>query len=269
MSRNARCRRDRLVPRDRGAFGHPAADFEGPAALPIRIVPDGPGPDTDDRAESPAEAQARLRLLREDLGRLRDDRGRSARHAAAPAVEVGRLRDEAEALRAHVDRLEAGRADRPLNPMTHREGATHMNRIHQLARLARRNKAATAAVLAVGALVARDPAVSGAVRTAADAAASAVGRGDRAEDGYVAYARMVTAGDAYEAARAAYNATEAELSGDALLAAQDRLRAARLRDREARLAFLPALARRCREASVAVPEADAEALAALEAELVR
>ena len=70
-------------------------------------------------------------------------------------------------------------------------------------------------------------------------------------------------------ARQYYNEHEAALAGDALLEAQDRLRAAKARDRQARLAFLPELARQCRLADVPLPEEAAGALATLDAGLRR
>ena len=129
-----------------------------------------------------------------------------------------------------------------------------MNRLRNLARSAARNKLAVAAALAIGAFVARDPWVGGLVASARGHLADAIGRRDRAEaDGYLRFAEMVQAREAAERARRDYNEGEPTLKGDALLEAQDRLRAAKARDRQARLAFYPELARRCRSADVPLP----------------
>jgi hypothetical protein len=77
---------------------------------------------------------------------------------------------------------------------------------------------------------------------------------------------MINARDQLERVRKAYNEGEGTLKGDALLAAQDRLRAAKTRYREARLAFLPELAKRCELARIAVPAESAQALASLTSE---
>ncbi|RUL88261.1 mitotic spindle assembly checkpoint protein MAD1 [Tautonia sociabilis] len=265
MSRNARRRRERLVPQGWDAIG---------ALADVAIVP---GPEVDpsaaDRLQGETdrlrrrvdEVEGRFRLVHRDRESIRKDRDRANSRVRELQAELNRLADEHEGLRAHLDRL---RADSPHPATIVMEGAPQMNSVATLLGKAWRNKAVTVAALAVGLLVARDPAVSGAVRSVAESAASAVGRGDR-ENGYLGYARMVAASLEYEAARRAYNESADSLDGDALLEAQDNLRAARLRDREARLAFLPELARRCAEAGVPVPQRDAVALEDLKAELVR
>jgi hypothetical protein len=84
--------------------------------------------------------------------------------------------------------------------------------------------------------------------------------------GFVRYAAMINSRDQLERVRKEYNDGEASLKGDALLEAQDRLRAAKARYRQARLAFLPELARACDEVKVPLPRDSAEALAALKSE---
>ena len=113
-------------------------------------------------------------------------------------------------------------------------------------------KWAAAAALAVVTFAARDPWVSSLLGSAATRVRETVGgrdRSDGASDGYVRYAAMIQAREQMERARKDYNEREGQLKGDALLEAQDHLRAAKTRYRQARLAFLPELARRC--ASVA------------------
>ena len=145
-----------------------------------------------------------------------------------------------------------------------------MTRINDWFRSVRRHKWASAAVVALATLLARDPGVQAAfsatlarVRESAEATNRAR---DPAASGYVRYAAMIQARDEAEKARADYNDREATLKGDALLEAQDRLRAAKARYRQARLAFLPELARRCEQADLPVPREAAEALASLRQE---
>ena len=269
MSRNARRRRERLVLHNWDASGALADVAIVPGPAEDREAIDRLGEENDRLRERAEELEGRYRLACRDRESIRADRARAYSRASRLQAELNRMADEHEGLRAHVDRLESGRETIETINM---EGVAPMNRVASLMNLVRKNKAASAAVLAVGALVARDPVVSGAVRSVAESAASAVTRGDRggqAEDGYVRYARMVAAADEYDAARRVYNASSETLAGDELLEAQDELRAARLRDREARLAFLPELARRCADAGVPVPEADAVALADLKADLAR
>ena len=142
-----------------------------------------------------------------------------------------------------------------------------MGRIVNFVQAVGRHKWATAAVVALATLLARDPAVRGVIGSAAERARQAVrGVEDPAESGFLRYAAMLNSREQAERARREYNANEGTLKGDALLEAQDRLRAAKARDRQARLAFLPELARRCRQAGVPLPREAAEALAALNAE---
>jgi len=135
----------------------------------------------------------------------------------------------------------------------------------------RKNRWAAAALVAIGTLLARDPIVR-------EGAASVVSRVKRAANGgdesprdtsaagFVNYATMLDAREQAERARLDYNSNEAALKGDSLLEAQDRLRAAKARYRQARLAFLPELARHCERAGMPLPREASEALAALNAE---
>ncbi len=77
---------------------------------------------------------------------------------------------------------------------------------------------------------------------------------------------MIQARDEAEKARLEYNERESTLKGDALLEAQDRLRSAKARYRQARLAFLPELARQCEQVKLPVPKEATEALALLKQE---
>ena len=143
-----------------------------------------------------------------------------------------------------------------------------MRRISDFIRSARRHKWATAAVVTIATLLARDPTVQGAIGSALSRARQVV-RGDASEDrtpadsGFLRYAAMIHGREQAERARREYNENEARLKGDALLEAQDRLRTAKARDRQARLAFLPELARQCELARVPLPREAADALAEL------
>ena len=135
----------------------------------------------------------------------------------------------------------------------------------------RGNRWAAAALVAIGTLLARDPIVQGGVSSVVSQARRAVSGGDEASrdasaSGFVNYAAMLHAREQAERARLDYNTNEATLKGDALLEAQDRLRGAKARYRQARLAFLPELARQCERARMPLPRETAEELAALKAE---
>jgi hypothetical protein len=141
----------------------------------------------------------------------------------------------------------------------------------RLIRAARSYKWAAAALLTITTLLARDSAVQDLFAGALSKARQAVGARDASlsespDSGFLRYAAMINSRDQLERARKAYNEGEGTLKGDALLEAQDRLRAAKTREREARLAFLPELAKRCESAKVALPREAAEALTALKSE---
>ena len=237
---------------------------------------DGLADEIEDRADRLAVENARLRddlaevegwyrLLQADHASLQARHDQVGRKAAATQAEVDRLGSRNRQLEAIVDRpagsgqiADSGRDD---HTMTH---------ISQWFRSVRRHKWASAALVAITTLLARDPGVQ-AVFSAMAARVREVGRGDEArpdsaETGYVRYAAMIQARDEADKARADYNDKEATLKGDALLEAQDRLRAAKLRYRQARLAFLPELARQCERAHLPVPREATEALAMLRQE---
>ena len=136
----------------------------------------------------------------------------------------------------------------------------------------RRNRWGAAALVAIGTLLARDPIVQGGVSSVVSQARRAVSGEDESAreasaSGFVNYAAMLHAREQAERARLDYNTNEAALKGDALLEAQDRLRGAKARCRQARLAFLPELARQCERAGMPLPRESADALAALKAEI--
>ena len=135
----------------------------------------------------------------------------------------------------------------------------------------RKNRWAAAALVAIGTLLARDPIVQGGVSSVVSRARRAVSGSDESPrdataSGFVNYAAMLHAREQAERARLDYNTNEATLKGDAILEAQDRLRGAKARCRQARLAFLPELARQCERAGMPLPRETAEALASLKAE---
>lgn len=207
------------------------------------------------------EVESWYRLLQIEHDDLRKRHGRCGLEAVAIRDELNRLEVESRELRDIVARCH--------DVATHHQDITHMKRFAELVKSAARHKLATFAVVAIGTLLVRDPAVSGFFSTASDRLAQAIKGRDQAldpDDGYLRYARMVNARQAAEAARSAYNEHEAGLKGDALLEAQDRLRNVLAADRQARLAFLPELARRCQAANVPVPGEIAVALTEIEAE---
>ena len=147
-----------------------------------------------------------------------------------------------------------------------------MARISDFVRKIRRHRWATAAVVAIATLVARDPAVRGALGSALNETLRFAGVerfADRsaATSGFLRYAALVQSRDQAEQARRDYNERESTLKGDALLEAQDRLRAAKSRYRQARLAFWPELAEQCRQAGVPLPREAAEALVVVKNEV--
>ncbi len=271
MSRASKRRRQRLGAVTYGATDLLCNDFEPSrntlSTSIVEVEPDGPR--LQKLQERVAEVEGWYRLLTGEHAALRSDRDRLARHAEALQSELTRIKDEAEALRLHVDRLETECDPEELSPRA-MQGTSPMNWIVNLSQRVWKQKAVLVAVVALATMIARDPAVSNILGSTTAWIASTMERSDQESesDGYVRYAQMVTATSQYEEVKQWYNENEASLSGDTLLEAQDRLRAARLRDLEARLAFLPELARHCAEAGVPVPEGDAAALAAIEAETV-
>jgi len=211
-----------------------------------------------------AEVEGWYRLLQEDHLALQKSHDRTGRRAVELQAEVNRLEAENHELGAWLSRLgAAGEA-----PREH-HGDSKMNRFASFVREVRNHRWTAAAVMAIVTLLARDAAVQGLAARAVDRARQAVGAGndparDPATSGFLRYAAMINSRDQLERTRRLYNEGEASLKGDALLEAQDSLRAAKARYREARLAFLPELARQCERARVALPAEAAEALAALD-----
>lgn len=212
------------------------------------------------------EVEGWYRLLQADHSALQDNQYRTSRRTSELQAEVNRLESENQGLQAGLSRLgEAGQAPR----QQHKDSS--MTRLAKVIQGIRRHRWTAAVVMAVGTLLARDAAVQGVLARAADRARQAVGaREDPARDaarsGFVRYAAMVHSRDQLERTRQAYNQAEGTLKGDALLEAQDALRAAKARYRQARLEFLPELARQCELARVALPAEAAKALASLERE---
>jgi len=217
--------------------------------------------------ERVAEVEGWYRLLEADHAALKDNDRRNSRRTTELQAEVNRLDVENQELSALVSRPGwEGQADKEKE----QEGRV-MLRMAPWIRGLQRHKWAAAALMTIGTLLARDAAVQGVfagamarVRQVAGSSEDHAGRSDGS--GFVRYAAMINSRDQLDRARKEYNEGEAKLKGDALLEAQDRLRAARTRYREARLAFLPELARHCDQARVALPRESAEALAALKGE---
>jgi hypothetical protein len=210
-----------------------------------------------------ADVEGWYRLLQAEHFTLQDNDRRNSRRTTELQAEVNRLDGENHDLRGLVARL----VDTAPVIQEPREGSS-MTRIGTVFRTLQRNKWATAALVTIATLLARDATVHGVFAGVAAKARQAAGfdrDGARApaESGFVRYAAMINSRDQLERARKEYNEGEGRLKGDALLEAQDRLRAAKARDREARLAFLPELARQCEQAKVGIPREAAEALAAL------
>ncbi len=146
-----------------------------------------------------------------------------------------------------------------------------MIRTNDWFRSIRTHKWASAAVLALMTLLARDPGVQGVFSSALARVRDLGQRNENAPEsnssGFVLYAAMIQARDEAEKVRQEYNTREATLKGDSLLEAQDRLRASKARYRQARLAFLPELARQCEQARLPIPTEARESLASLRQEM--
>jgi hypothetical protein len=209
-----------------------------------------------------AEVEAWYRLLQTEHATLQKRHEQAARKAADVQAEFDRLVSRNRELEAF--------ADRPAGPGCLAEPGkerTKMQRIGNWFKMARDHKWGMALALALSTLIARDPGVQELFWTALakvrQGGSGDEGSRDLASSGYVRYAAMIQARDEAEKARADYNDRESSLKGDALLEAQDRLRAAKARYCQARLAFLPELARRCEQAKLPVPREASEALASL------
>jgi hypothetical protein len=232
--------------------------------------------------EEMREVEGWYRLLQVDHAALQARMAQSGRRMTELQAEANRLAAENQELQALVSRPVADAAGGDDNRDGQGQGQgqgqgsgsgddSTMRRITDFIRSARRHKWATAAIVTIATLLARDPNVQGALGSALGRVRQAVGSGtseDRAgaDSGFLRYAAMVHGREQVERARREYNENEARLKGDALLEAQDRLRTAKARDRQARLAFLPELARQCERARMPLPREAADALAALNQE---
>jgi hypothetical protein len=212
-----------------------------------------------------AEAEGWYRLLQADHASLQH------KHEQV-GCKVGKLQSELDRLESRNQELEAV-IDRPVESRR-TAGSTQkemtMIRINEGFRSLRRHKWASAALVALVTLLARDPGVQGLFNSAV-AKVRDLGNGngadrDRSNSGFVLYAAMIQARDEAEKARADYNERESMLKGDALLESQDQVRSAKARYRQARLAFLPELARQCDQVKLPVPKEASEALALLKQE---
>jgi hypothetical protein len=211
------------------------------------------------------EVEGWYRLLQAEHATLQERHEQVARKAAEVQAEFDRLETRNRQLEAF--------ADRPAGPGRSAEPGkecTDMTRIGNWFKMARDHKWGAALALALATLIARDPGVqevfSAAIAKVRQGGAGDDNSRDPSRSGYVRYAAMIQARDEAEKARADYNDRESSLKGDVLLEAQDRLRAAKARYRQARLAFLPELARRCEQAKLPVPREAVEALASLRQE---
>jgi hypothetical protein len=224
-----------------------------------------------------SEAEGWYRLLQVDHATLQARMSQSSRRITELQAEANRLATENQGLQALVSRTFPD-AFSPAGEQTgqgqrKREGEdSAMTRIFDWLRSVQRHKWATAAVVTIATLLARDSTVHDILGSAVSRVRQGVG-GDgvkdrtEAETGFLRYATMIHSREQLERERRDYNAKEATLKGDALLDAQDRLRAAKTRDLQARRAFLPELARQCEQARLPLPREAADALAALNAEV--
>ena len=212
-----------------------------------------------------AEAEGWYRLLQADHATLQARHGQVGRKAAQLQAETARLESKNRELEALVDRpVGPGRAAGFVKK------DTAMIRINDGLRALRRHKWASAALIAMATLLARDPGIQG-LFSSGLAKVREIGKGDEkgrdpASSGFVLYAGMIQARDEAERARLDYNERESSLKGDALLEAQDHLRAAKARYRQARLAFLPELVRQCEVARLPIPKEARESFASLKQE---
>jgi hypothetical protein len=212
------------------------------------------------------EVEGWYRLLQANHAALEADAAQAGRRVTELQTEANRLAAENRELRA-LDGREVEQGTRNDSRRT-----TSMIRVSHIVQAVRTHRWATAAVVAIATLLARDPVVRGAVGTAFDRVRQTFGTSeatarDSAETAFIQYAVMLNSRDEAERARREYNENETKLKGDALLEAQDRVRAAKARYLKARLAFLPELARRCQEANVPVPTETAVALTELSREV--
>jgi hypothetical protein len=225
-----------------------------------------------------SEVEGWYRLLQADHATLQARMSQSSRRITELQAEANRLATENQGLQVLVSRSlpdaigPAGERTGQGQRQGEREGEdSAMTRIFDWVRSAQRHKWATAAVVTIATLLARDPTIQDVLGSAVSRVRQGLG-GNRVEDhtgagsGFLRYAAMIHSREQLEHERRAYNAKEATLKGDALLEAQDRLRAAKARNLQARRAFLPELARQCEQARLPLPREAADALAALNTE---
>src|SRR4051812_10450004 len=130
-------------------------------------------------------------LLQADHAALQHREGRADLRATDLQAEVHRLSVENEELRALVARNEDA------GPQAGRSGdGFPMTRITEVLQSIRRHKWATAAVVAIGTLLARDPAVQGLAGSVAARVRQAVdrhrdGARDEADSGFLRYATLI------------------------------------------------------------------------------
>jgi hypothetical protein len=262
MSRDTRARRRH----DNGHVGHAELYRVASELDELQEQNDRLGTENNRLRDQVAEVEGWYRLLQADHTVLQTGAARSSRRVTELQAESNRLASDNQDLQSLVVRYEeAGRG------ITHQE-RTLMARISDFVRTIRRHRWATAAVVAIATLVARDPSVRGVLGSALNETLRFAGTerfADRsaATSGFLRYAALIQSRDQAEQSRRDYNERESTLKGDALLEAQDRLRAAKSRYRQARLAFWPELAEQCRQAGVPLPREAAEALVVVKNEL--
>jgi hypothetical protein len=225
-----------------------------------------------------SEVEGWYRLLQADHATLQARMSQSSGRITELQAEANRLATENQGLQPLVSRS----LPDAISPARERTGQgqgqgqeegedSAMTRIFDWVRSAQRHKWATAAIVTIATLLARDPTVQDGLGSAVSRVRQALGRNGvenhtGAGSGFLRYAAMTHSREQLERERREYNAKEATLKGDALLEAQDRLRAAKVRDLQARRAFLPELARQCEQARLPLPREAADALAALNGE---
>lgn len=251
---------DRRVRTASGLKIHPPEHGPESGAVPVgaRLIEENEGLRT-----RLIEVEGWYRLLQSDHEALRKIHLRTTTEATKLQAECHRLaaaNDQLQTVHDHGKPSEPVGTDttRPYPTVRHQE--PHRMKLFHAFKRVLTNRWALPAVALV-ALAAREPSVRG-------LAVSAVrsfnpGSANDPAAGYLGYARLVNARDAYERARDAYNAGAESLKGDALLESQDKLRAARLRYQKARAEFLPALRAACVRADIPFPSEAAAMLVGL------
>jgi len=209
------------------------------------------------------EVEGWYRLLQSDHEALRKIHLRTTTEATRLQAECHRLaaaNDQLQTAHDHGNPSESVGIDTKRSYPTARHQESHRMKLFHAFKRVLTNRWALPAVALV-ALAAREPSVRG--LAAAAVRSLTPGAANDPSAGYLGYARLVNARDAYERARDAYNARAESLKGDALLESQDALRAARLRYQKARAEFLPALRLACVRADVPFPSEAAAMIAGL------